>query len=112
MDTGAGDVEGAGPPNEKAFFDGSVIAGAETGAPKENADLDGSAAGAETAGVPKLNDEAEGLVPKSDGGLLVSGSVVFGASLAGAGSTGAGGAPNENGKEDGAGVGAEGNAGE
>lgn len=105
---GAGDVEGAGPPNEKALFDGSVNAGVDAGSPKENAGLDGSAAGAETASVPKLN----GAAPKCDEGLFPSFSAGFGASLAGAGSAGAGGAPNENGEEDSAGVEAYGGAGE
>ncbi|KAJ8593907.1 hypothetical protein M405DRAFT_560398 [Rhizopogon salebrosus TDB-379] len=95
--TGAGvgtrDVEGAGGPNEKALFDGSVIAGTDAGCPKENAGLDGSAAGAETTGVPKLNGAAGGAAPKREGGSRASGSVTFEVSTTG------GEAPNENGKE-------------
>lgn len=102
--TGAGVVEGVGPPNEKALFDGSVIAGVGARSPKENPGFDGSAAGAETAGVPKPNGVADGVAPKSDGGLLACCSAGFGASLAGAISAGAVEALNKNGEEDGAGV--------
>lgn len=108
--TDAGVVEGAGPPNEKALFDGSV-AGVGTRSPKEKG-LDGSTAGAETAGAPKLNGAADGVVPKSDGGLLASCSAPFGASLAGVISAGAVEALNKNGEEDGAGVKACGSGGE
>lgn len=109
--TGAGVVEGASPPNEKALFDGSVVAGVGTRSPKEKG-LDGSAAGAETAGAPKLNGAADGVVPKSDGGLLAPCSAAFEASLAGIISAGAVEALNKNGEEDGAGVEACGGGGE
>lgn len=109
--TGAG-VEDAGPPNEKALFDGSVIAGVGACSPKENPGLDGSATGAETAGVPKPKETAGEVAPKSDGGLLASCSAGFGTSLAGAISAGAVEAPNKNGEEDGAGVEAYGCGGE
>lgn len=110
--TGTGVVEGAGPPNEKLFFDGSVIAGVGARSPKENPGLDGSAAGAETVGVPKLNEAADGVAPKSNGGLLASCSAGFGASLTGAISAGAVEALNKNGEEDSAGVEAYGSGGE
>jgi hypothetical protein len=110
--TGTGVVEGAGPPNEKVLFDGSVIAGVGARSPKENPGIDGSTAGAETVGVPKLNEAADGVAPKCNGGLLVSCSTGFGASLAGAISAGAVEALNKNGEGDGARVEAYGSGGE
>jgi hypothetical protein len=96
---GTGDIEGADTPNEKAPFDDSVVTGASAGCSKENAGLDDSAAGAGTTGASKLHGEAEGAAPKV--GLLTLGSTAFEVSTAG------GGAPNENGREDVTGRGAE-----